>query len=61
MQLYMEHKLYIGIYYWTNRTATFVHICAKTQSTAIHTSYVIAKYVLETNMSTKLGIYANIW
>ena len=29
----------------------------KTQLAAIHTSHVIAKYVLETNMLTKLGIY----
>ena len=31
-----------------------------TQLTAIHSSHVIAKYGLETNMSTKLGIYANV-
>ena len=36
---------------------TFSHICAKTQPTAIHASHVIAKYVLETNISTILGIY----
>ena len=28
------------------------------QLTAIHTSHVIATYVLETNIPTKLGIYA---
>ena len=32
-------------------------MCAKTQPTAINTSHVIAKYVLETNMPIKLGIY----
>ena len=37
---------------------TFLQICAKTQPTAIHTSHVIAKYVLETNVSTKLSIDA---
>ena len=35
---------------------SFLHICAKTQPTAIYTSQVIAKYVLETNMNTKLSI-----
>ena len=30
----------------------------QTQPTAMHTSYVIAKYVLEENTPTKLGIYA---
>ena len=38
--------------------STFLHICAKIQSTVIHTSHVIAKYVLEINMPTKLSIYA---
>ena len=37
---------------------TFLHRCATTQPTATHTFHVIAKYVLETNMPTKLGIYA---
>ena len=35
----------------------FLHICAKTQPTAINTSHVIAKYVLVTGIPTKLGIY----
>ena len=35
-----------------------MHICAITQATAIHTSHVINKYVLETNMSTKLAMHA---
>ena len=37
---------------------TFLLICAETQLTAIHTSHVIAKHMLETNMPTNLGIYA---
>ena len=36
----------------------FLHIYTITQLTATSTSSVIAKYVPETNMSTKLGIYA---
>ena len=38
--------------------ATSLHMCAKTQPTATSASPVIAKYVLETNMPTNLGIYA---
>ena len=37
---------------------TFLHICTKTQPAEIHTSCVNAKYVLDTYMPTKLGIYA---
>ena len=36
---------------------SFLHICAKTQQTAIYTSHVIAKYVLETYMPTRFSIY----
>ena len=35
-----------------------MHTRAKTQQNAIHTSHIIAKYVLETNMPMRLGIYA---
>ena len=45
------------MYSWGYRPNIF-HICAKTQPTTIHTSHIIAKYVLETNMPTRLGIYA---
>ena len=36
---------------------TFLHTCHKTQPTAINTTHVIVKYVPETNMPNKLGIY----
>ena len=36
---------------------TVLHIYAKTESTATSTSHVSAKYVPETNMPIKLGIY----
>ena len=45
----------MGVYIYT---PTGLHICAITQPTAIHTSHVIAKYVPETNMPTKLDIFA---
>ena len=37
---------------------TLLYICVKTQPTSIFTSRGIAKCVLETDLSTKLGIYA---
>ena len=37
---------------------TFLHHCAKTEPTVIDSSHVIAKYMLETNMPTTLGICA---
>ena len=36
----------------------FLYICTRTQSNVINTSHHIAKYVLETNMPTQLGIQA---
>ena len=41
-----------------HKDPTLLYICALTQPSAIHTSHVIAKYVLETNMPTKLSISA---
>ena len=35
---------------------TFLHMCATAQPTAIHSSHVITKYVLETNVPNKLAI-----
>ena len=36
----------------------YLHMCAKTQPTAIYASNVIAKYMLETNFLSKLDIYS---
>ena len=38
---------------------TFLHIYAKTEQSATSISYVIAKYMTETNVPIKIGINAN--
>ena len=42
---------------WAYRP-NILHIHSKTQLIAIHSCHVIAKYVLETNIPSKSGIYA---
>ena len=75
INLFISWSIYIYIYiyiyfaYVSHTTnilnvhidTTCLHVYAKTQPAAIYTSHGIARYVLETNIPIKLGIYAKYW
>ena len=52
----LEIQIILQLYYMVTQILTFLHIYVKT-TTTMSTSHVIAEYVPQTNMPTKLGIH----